>query len=350
MPDDSRRVLAFAVITVVRRCRAIGYAVYAARRASAESTPAGDSRRRERRRARHDPGGRPRAFQEHRARSGLRPRHDRASSGSLGGPLRRLRSCANVSTLPVDRLLPDRRSWRLHEVLPCAHLRRALQGAPSSGARWDSQSNESSPDGRVVAVTVFVSGHSYSAGSFSTLTTLIDTATGAGLGDLEQFAVTRDGKPFKAVDFNFWGVTFAAGLQHVLRDARDGPGTASDSGRRCRSATASRAARWRRVSGALAGRHAVGIQAPPHRERCIRHGALATLDLQTLTDRLVPGELRSVDDQVEWLDANHLLYGVTDDESGLGGTSVWKVNVDSGPAAVWLRGAYSPSVSLPGQP
>ena len=34
----------------------------------------------------------------------------------------------------------------------------------------------------------------------------------------------------------------------------------------------------------------------------------------------------------------NLLYGVSDDENGLGGTSVWKVNVDGGPAAVWLRG------------
>ncbi len=77
---------------------------------------------------------------------------------------------------------------------------------------------------------------------------------------------------------------------------------------------------------------------------------IATLDLQTLTDRLVPGELRSIDDQVEWLDDSNLLYGVGDDENGLGGTSVWKVGVDSGPAAIWLRGAYSPSVSQPGRP
>jgi hypothetical protein len=91
-----------------------------------------------------------------------------------------------------------------------------------------------------------------------------------------------------------------------------------------------------------------------YKHRIIEGGVLswrlATLDLQTLQDRLVPGEVRSIDDQVEWLDASHLLYGIADDESGLGGTSVWKVNVDGGPASVWLRGAYSPSVSQLGRP
>ena len=32
---------------------------------------------------------------------------------------------------------------------------------------------------------------------------------GRTLGDLEQFTTWRDGKRFQAVDFNFWGVTFA---------------------------------------------------------------------------------------------------------------------------------------------
>jgi hypothetical protein len=56
--------------------------------------------------------------------------------------------------------------------------------------------------------TVFVSGDSYAAGSFSTRTTVYDLRTNKPLGDLEEFAVTRDGVPFKQQDFNFWGVTF----------------------------------------------------------------------------------------------------------------------------------------------
>ena len=43
-------------------------------------------------------------------------------------------------------------------------------------------------DGRYGTITVFVSGHSYSDGNFSTQTTLIDLASGSVVSDLEQFA------------------------------------------------------------------------------------------------------------------------------------------------------------------
>ena len=155
-------------------------------------------------------------------------------------------------------------------------------------------------------------------------------------------------RSFKAADFNFWGVTFAQDSETFYATLGTGQEQLLIKGSvRERKATVLRA----------------GVECPAlspdgkrlgFKRRLIENGVLswriATLDLESLTDRLVPGELHSVDDQVEWLDANQLLYGVSDDEGGLGGTSVWNVNVDSGPAAVWLRGAYSPSVSLPGQP
>src|SRR4029453_15321674 len=66
-----------------------------------------------------------------------------------------------------------------------------------------------SPDGRLAAMTVFESGHSYAAGQFSTRTTLVDFETGGVVvSDLERFTVLRDGQPIQSVDFNFWGVTF----------------------------------------------------------------------------------------------------------------------------------------------
>jgi hypothetical protein len=68
-----------------------------------------------------------------------------------------------------------------------------------------------SRDGRILAATVFDLGgaHSYAvAGSFATKTTLIDARTGATISNLEEFRVSRNGKPFKNTDFNFWGVTF----------------------------------------------------------------------------------------------------------------------------------------------
>lgn len=347
MPDDRRRVLAFAVITVAAVAVAIGYAAYAARRGAAETTPAGIR------------------VVENAAERDTLPAVDRVlfRNTALGqgyGHVTMARAadpsdvryvtelvCERVdsaggmgSCLTADRgvfttyraLIFDERFNVRHSV--------GLKGIPSR--------TRVAPNGRVMAVTVFVSGHSYSAGAFSTLTTVIDTATGEVVADLEQFAVTRDGKPFKAIDFNFWGVTFAADSNTFY-------------------ATLGTGQEQLLIRGDLAARTAVvlrgGVECPAlspdgtrlaFKRRGTAGGAfgwrLATLDLQTLTDRLVPGELRSIDDQVEWLDASHLLYGVSDDENGLGGTSVWKVDVDKGSAAVWLRGAYSPSVSIPGQP
>ncbi|HXD11448.1 MAG TPA: hypothetical protein VN653_15385, partial [Anaerolineales bacterium] len=66
-----------------------------------------------------------------------------------------------------------------------------------------------SPDGKYAAFTVFVSGHSYADVNMSTATTLLDTATGANLGNLEEFETWKDGQLYQAPEFNFWGVTFA---------------------------------------------------------------------------------------------------------------------------------------------
>ena len=85
-----------------------------------------------------------------------------------------------------------------------------------------------SPDGRLGAVTAFVTGHSYAdPGSFSTRATIIDMERGRRIADLEDFEVSRDGKPFESIDFNFWGVTFARGRQHLLRHARERRGDVS---------------------------------------------------------------------------------------------------------------------------
>jgi hypothetical protein len=68
-----------------------------------------------------------------------------------------------------------------------------------------------SPDGRLGAVTTFVSGHSYAEiGGFSTQATIIDMVTGKPIvTSLEDWRVTRGGTRVESVDENFWGVTFA---------------------------------------------------------------------------------------------------------------------------------------------
>ena len=348
MPEDRRRVIAFAFIAVLCIGIAVLYAVYAARRASAESTPAGVH-------VVANIGERDAIPLAERVLF----RNTALGQGYGQVTLARLANASDVrftTDLVCDRvdfaggigscLTADRGVFTKYYVFIfdehfAVRHKLGLGGIPSR--------TRMSPDGRLAATTVFVSGHSYSAGSFSTLTTLIDTASGKVIADLEQFAVTRDGKPFKAADFNFWGVTFAADSNTFY-------------------ATLGTGQEQLLIGGDIKARTAMvlrgGVECPAispdgtrlaFKRRGIDGGALgwrlATLDLQTLKDHLVPGELRSIDDQVEWLDSSHLLYGVSDDENGLGGTSVWMVDVDgTAPASVWLRGAYSPSVSKPGQP
>ena len=200
-----------------------------------------------------------------------------------------------------------------------------------------------SPDGRLGAITVFVTGreHGYSSGTFSTKTTILDLTTGAVLGDLEQFAATRGGQPFKAADFNFWGVTFAddsnsffASLQTakqtylvrgdvrartlmVMHDNVECPALSPDN---------RRVAYKKRVGSGLA----------PWR--------FYVLELETMIERPITAETRSIDDQLEWLDDAHVLYGAhRSSQSAM--MDVWVAPIGPGEAArPFMADAESPVV------
>jgi len=198
-----------------------------------------------------------------------------------------------------------------------------------------------SADGRYGAVTTFLSGqaHGYAAASFSTQTLLLDMRAGVSLGDLEQFSTLRDGKPFKNADFNFWGVTFAA----------------SDSNRFY--ATLRTGTTYYLVRGDVAKRTltivAENVECPSLSpdEKTIAFKRrvnpmpnawrLFVLDLATMTDKPVAMVGNYVDDQVEWLDATHILYALPH----LGTADVWVAPIDaSGPARLLIRDAESPIV------
>ncbi len=200
-----------------------------------------------------------------------------------------------------------------------------------------------SPDGRYAAMTVFVLGHSYAEGAFSTRTVLIDMDSGASLAELEDFAVTRDGARFRSTDFNFWGVTFARDSNRFYATLGSGGKTYLLEGD-----VATRQARVLREN----------MECPslsPDNTRLVfkklidRSAGRAVwrlhmLDLATMAETPL-AETRGVDDQVEWLDDDRIVYTLPD--AGPPATirpDTWILALDSGDAPRRLvTRAFSPA-------
>jgi WD40-like Beta Propeller Repeat len=167
-----------------------------------------------------------------------------------------------------------------------------------------------SPDGRYGSVTLFVTGHSYAdAGQFSTQTTLLDLAAGKPIADLEEFAVTRDGRRLTAVDMNFWGVTFARDSDRFYATVATGGRTYLIEG-----SVAARSARVLHENVECPSLSPDGTRIAYKRRTASRTRPwhVTVLDLATMRETPL-AEPRSVDDQVEWLDDEHVLYGVDGD-------------------------------------
>ena len=117
-----------------------------------------------------------------------------------------------------------------------------------------------SADGRMGAVTMFVTGHAYAtAGSFSTQTTLMDLRAGRRVAELEDFTVSRAGRVLTAVDVNYWGVTFAPDGDRFYATLATGGQTYLVAGFDPRSQPSNRA-RERRVPLPFARRHSDRLQ------------------------------------------------------------------------------------------
>ena len=200
------------------------------------------------------------------------------------------------------------------------------------------------PDGRLAAVTVFVSGHSYLDEGFSTETSIVDTYSGERrVANLEELQVYRGGAPFRAIDFNFWGVTFAADGDRFYATLGTGGTTYLVEGR---------------VSTHRADVVVEGVECPslsPDQRRLVFKKRLPlsvglgwrlhVMDLRS--GAVTPlAELRSVDDQAEWLDDSTILYAIPDPSAPTPMvTDVWRVPADGGGAPeLLLAGASSPAV------
>ena len=144
-----------------------------------------------------------------------------------------------------------------------------------------------------------------------------------------------------AADFNVWGVTFArdsntfyatlrtAGTTYL---ARGDPGlrklTVLRENVECPSLSPS--------NRLMAFKKRVGTGSAPWR--------LHVLDVETLTEHALTAESRSIDDQIEWLDDDRILYGIPRTAPSAV-TDVWVAPVDgSAQARVFLAEAESPAI------
>lgn len=206
-----------------------------------------------------------------------------------------------------------------------------------------------SPDGRFAATTVFVTGHSYAQGGFSTETTIFDARTGERVVELEELSVTREGRPIRSADFNFWGVTFTP----------DGAGF---------YATLSTRGQTYLVQGDIDARSGVvlpgsNVECPSlspdgsrlvYKKRVDGDGPVTwRLHLRDLaTDAEVPlAEARNIDDQVVWLDDDTIAYGLPQETATpTAGMDVWTLDIEAAAPELLVAGASSPAVVSPAPP
>jgi hypothetical protein len=198
-------------------------------------------------------------------------------------------------------------------------------------------------NGKIAASTVFTSGHGYDSVSFSTETLLIDIPSKRAIADVETFSVQRDGKPFKNKDFNFWGVTFSPDSDYFY-------------------ATLSTQRQHLLVRGDIAARSAVviheNVECPSlspngkrvaYKKRLNQPGKvewqLHVLDLATGKEQPL-AEKRSVDDQLEWLDDDVVLYTLPESQGrATPVTNVWRIGASGNrPPELFIKNAFSPAV------
>lgn len=197
-----------------------------------------------------------------------------------------------------------------------------------------------SPDGGLVSTTAFVTGHEYQTGGFSS-SAEIRTTSGRLLGDLEDFALTLEGRPAEPEDRNYWGVSFVddrvfyASLgtddrTYLVRgDLEARTLTTVTENAECPSVSPD----GRRV--------AFKVDVTPGSEKL---WGLAVYDLASGTRTELENGPRGVDDQVQWLDEDTLLYGQPrGDQPGV--DDVWAVDItpDARPRLL-IEQAWSPAV------
>nr|WP_296068257.1 hypothetical protein [uncultured Actinoplanes sp.] len=215
--------------------------------------------------------------------------------------------------------------WSVKQSLP-------LSGVPSRA--------RISPDSSLVATTTFVTGHDYSSpGQFSTETLVTRIGTKQSI-NLEDFALTVDGRRVTAADRNMWGVTFADDDTFY--------------------ATAASGDKTWLIRGSLAARTMTALRedaecpsiSPDHTRIAFKtRGGQANGQWHIAVYDIAGGrstvlsEQNSVDDQIEWLDDRQVLYGLPRAGNGPSASDVWTAKADgTGTPQLFISDAWSPAV------
>ncbi|WP_139194925.1 PD40 domain-containing protein [Arthrobacter sp. UCD-GKA] len=208
---------------------------------------------------------------------------------------------------------------------------RALPGEPSR--------TRVSPTG-MVGVTAFITGESYDFVGFST-ETVIAVPGGTNYGNLQDFDILVGGTKLTAADRNVWGVTFAKDAQTFYATAASGKQTWLVQGSlRDKTLTAiGENAECPSISPdgkLIAYKKRRADSAPAHWD-------IAVLDIAKRTETLYPLE-SGFDDQLEWLDADTLLFGQPREETP-GDADIFSLDLVPGATPkVFIEHAWSPSI------
>jgi hypothetical protein len=200
-----------------------------------------------------------------------------------------------------------------------------------------------SEDGALAATTSFTAGDSYAGTNFSTRTVIsrVVGSTAKPAQNLEDFDLMRGHTHITPVDRNYWGVTFAQNDETfyvtvafgghtylargtlskrtivILRSDAECPSLAPDG----------RTIVYKKRNGQPAG-----------------HWRLASYVVATGKETIL-AETRNVDDQVDWLDNSHVLYGIPRSGSQAAVDDIYAVPDDgTGNPRLLISGAWSPAV------
>lgn len=197
-----------------------------------------------------------------------------------------------------------------------------------------------SPDGEIVAWTGFAVGHSYLAvGEFATTTQLIEVERGIGANLETQFATFDiDNQPVDDEERNFWGVTF---VDNETFYATIGVGADTSI-----------------VRGSIANsrltvvhENATCPEVSPDGNTIVakeRRGdffQLVAIDTATGERRDLP-EVRTVEDQVEFLNDSTIIYGLPNSAEGTEAQpawDVWSLDLNGGAPQLIIPFADSPA-------